>query len=68
MSNLSSNKLLIFNTIMLVLILVLLVTLNFNKLKNKIEKDPDDTFEPINEDYADKKYYPIQDSLKIDFR
>jgi len=63
----STNKLLILNSILLVLILAILIILNFNKLKNKIVKNPDENYETIYEDYSDIKYYTRQDSLKADF-
>jgi len=61
----STNKLLILNSILLVLILAILIILNFNKLKNKFVKNTDNMYEPINEDYPDIMYYPQQDSLKV---
>jgi hypothetical protein len=61
----STNKLLILNSILLVLILSILIILNFNKLKNKIVKNSEENYETIYEDYTDIKYYPKQDSLKV---
>jgi len=63
----STNKLLIFNTILLLIILTVLVILNFDRLKNKLAENQDYTDEPVSEDYPEERFYPKQDSIKVDF-
>jgi hypothetical protein len=63
----ATNKLLIINSFLLVLILTLLLVLNFSKLKDKFVKDTDDIYESNILDYPDIRYYPEQDSLEADF-
>jgi hypothetical protein len=65
MSNSSTNKLLIINSILLVFILAVLLTVNFSKLK-KLVKNSDDLYESSYEDYPDIRYFPKQDSLEVD--
>jgi hypothetical protein len=66
MSTPSTNKLLILNSIILVLILAVLLTVNFSKLK-KLVKNQDNSYESSYEDYPDIRYYSMEDSLKVDF-
>jgi hypothetical protein len=66
MSTHGTNKLLIFNTALLFLILSVLIVVNFSKLKNMLPKNSDDFFETSNEDYPDIRYFPKQDSLEVD--
>lgn len=65
MSNSSTNKLLIINSIMLVVILAVLLTVNFSKLK-KLVTNSDELYESSYEDYPDIRYFPKQDSLEVD--
>ena len=60
-----SNKLLILNSILLVMITTILVMVNFSKLK-KLVKNSDDLYETSNNDYPDIRYFPKQDSLEVD--
>jgi hypothetical protein len=63
----STNKLLILNSVLLVIILVVLVLINFDKLENNSEENQDNTEEPVSEDYPEERFYPKQDSIKVDF-
>jgi hypothetical protein len=67
MSSPATNKLLILNSILLVMILTILLILNFSNLKNKFVKNSNDTFESNDVDYPDKKYFTKQDCLEVDF-
>jgi len=60
-----SNKLLILNSILLVIILTILLMVNFNKLK-KLVRNSDDLHESSYDNYPDIRYYPKQDSLDVD--
>jgi hypothetical protein len=66
MSTPSTNKLLILNSILLVFILVVLIIVNFSKIKRLI-KNQEDNYETSYDDYPDIKYYSMEDSLKVDF-
>jgi len=66
MSTSSTDKLLILNSILLAIILALIIILNFSKLK-KFVKNSEDIEEIASGDYPDTRYYPNQDSLKVDF-
>jgi hypothetical protein len=67
MSTPSTNKLLILNSILLVLILTVLLAINYSRLKNMIARNSDDIYETNNEDYPDIRYYPKMDSREVDF-
>ena len=66
MSTSTTKKLLILNSILLVIILSVLILIDFGKLKNKLLKNSDDLYETSNDDYPDIKYFPKQDSLEVD--
>jgi hypothetical protein len=66
MSTSSTNKLLIINSILLVIILTVLLIVNFGKLKNILVKNPDGLYEAGNNDYPDITYFPKQDTLESD--
>jgi hypothetical protein len=61
----STNKLLIINSFLLIAILSLLLTLNYNELINKIIPIHSDLYESYYEDEAENKYYGKQDSIDI---
>jgi hypothetical protein len=63
----STNKLLIFNSILLIIILAVLVFMKFEKLENELEENQDYTEEPVSEDYPEERFYPKQDLLNADF-
>ncbi len=65
MSISSTNKLLIINSILLVIILTVLLTVNFSKLK-KFVKNSDDLYESSYDNYPNIRYFPKQDSLEVD--
>jgi hypothetical protein len=65
MSTSPTNKLLIINSILLVMILAVLIMVNFSKLK-KLVKNQDYNYETSYEDYPDIRYFPKQDSLEVD--
>jgi hypothetical protein len=65
MSTSATNKLLIFNSILLVIILTVLLMVNFGKLK-KLVKNSDDLYESSYDNYPDIRYFPKQDSLEVD--
>ena len=67
MSTSSTNKLLILSSILLVIILALMITLNFSKLK-KVVRNSEDIDEIASVDYPDIRYFQKQDSLKVDFK
>lgn len=62
----STNKLLILNAILLAMILGVLIILNFDVLKKKLGHNPNEIYETDNESNTVEKYYPKQDSLKVD--
>jgi hypothetical protein len=62
----STNKILILNTVLLILILAVLLIINFNKLKNKLLNISGDFFETTINDYPDIRFFPKQDSLEVD--
>lgn len=68
MTSPSTNKLIIFNSILLVIILAVLIFMNFDKLENKLVENQDYTDEPVSEDYPEERFYPKQDSLKVDIK
>jgi hypothetical protein len=65
MSTSSTNKLLVLNSIILVLILSLVILVNFSKLK-KLVRNADDLYESSYDNYPDIRYFPKQDSLDVD--
>jgi len=65
MSTSPTNKLLIINSILLVMILSILVMVNFSKLK-KLVKNSDDLYETNYDNYPDIRYFPKQDLLEVD--
>lgn len=67
MSTHGTNKLLIFNSVLLILILAVLLIVNFNKLKDKFVENLEIIEEIDNIDYPDIRYFPKQDSLEVDF-
>jgi hypothetical protein len=67
MSTPVTNKLLIINSILLVMILTQLLLLNYNVLIKKFTYNPAELYSPDNEDETGEKYYHKQDSLKADF-
>jgi len=67
MSTPATNRLLILNSILLVLILTVLLVLNFSKLKNMFVMDSDDIYESNNLDYPEIRYYAKQNSPEVDF-
>jgi len=62
------KKLLILNSILLILILALLILLNWDVLINKFTHKPAELYEIDNEDNSEVKYYVKQDSLEADFK
>jgi hypothetical protein len=67
MINPTIKKILILNSILLIMILALLIILNWDVLINKFTHKPAELYEPDNEDNSEVKYYAKQDSLKADF-
>lgn len=67
MINPTIKKILILNSILLIMILALLIILNWDVLINKFPHKPAELYEPDNEDNSEVKYYTKQDSLKADF-
>jgi hypothetical protein len=67
MINPTIKKILILNSILLIMILALLIILNWDVLINKFTHKPAELYETDNEDNSEVKYYAKQDSLKADF-
>lgn len=67
MINPTVKKILVLNTIILIMILSLLVILNWDVLIKKKSKNPAELYEPENTDNSEIKYYAKQDSLQEDF-
>ena len=67
MINPTIKKILILNSVLLIMILALLIILNWDVLMLKISHKPSELFEPGNENNSELKYYTKQDSLQEDF-
>jgi hypothetical protein len=67
MINPTIKKILILNSILLIMILSLLIILNWDVLINKLTHKQSELYETDTEDNSEVKYYAKQDSLKADF-
>jgi hypothetical protein len=67
MINPTIRKILILNSILLIVILALLIILNWDLLIDRFTHKPAELYETDNEDNSEVKYYAKQDSLKADF-
>ena len=67
MSTTKTTKLLIFNSLLIIIVLAILLIVNFDKLKHKLSKHSDALYEANDKNYPDIRYFPKQDSLKVDY-
>jgi hypothetical protein len=68
MSNSTTNRLLLINSILLALILCLLIFVNYDDLKYKLSSDSSDSFSIDDENNEEVRHYQKQDSIEVDYK